>query len=337
MLNVTVVLLGGGFASTALGPLEVFYAAGTLWRELTGKTPEPFFSVSTATLDGGPVRVPYGVSLDAHRSIDEIERTDIIVVPTSGLEFEARLVENSKLLPWLVKHHARGAYVAGVCLGSAYLAEAGLLDDRQATTHWALHEPLAKRYPRVRWRPDMLVTEESRVLCSGGVYAANDVSLYLVEKLCGHEVAVQTAKSLLLDMPRLTQTSYAVLPLSPEHEDSRIRDVESYLQTHHAENVSMEALAERFGMSARTFLRRFKAATHRMPGAYQQSVRIEAAKTLLEHERLPVQSVASKVGYDDVAYFRTLFKRETGMTPAEYRAHFATLAVRQADGESLRK
>jgi transcriptional regulator GlxA family with amidase domain len=336
MLDVTVVLLDDGYASTALMPIEVFHSAGALWPELKGGLSEPRFRVQSASLDGRSVRSPYaGLKMTPECSIDDVKRTDILVVPTSGLELDGKLLENSALLPWLRHHHARGAYVAGVCMGAAYLAEAGLLEGRSATTHWAVSDQLAARYPNVRWRPEMMITEDSRLLCSGGLTAAADVSLYLVEKLCGHEIAVQTAKALLLNMPRTSQCGYAVLPLSPPHNDNAIRAAEHFLQANYKTNMSVEALADNVAMSPRTFLRRFKAATGRLPGSYAQAVRVEAAKAMLERERTPVQSIASAVGYEDVSFFRALFKRATGMTPADYRAHFAAMSVRDQDGVDL--
>jgi transcriptional regulator GlxA family with amidase domain len=212
-------------------------------------------------------------------------------------------------------------------MGSAYLAQAGLLDGKVGTTHWAICEQFARHWPKVNWRPELLITEDARVLCSGGVYAAIDISLYLVEKLCGHEVAVQTAKALLLPMPRTHQSGYAVLPLSPPHADERIRAAETFLQQSFRDDVSTESLARRVGLGVRTFARRFKAATGRLPSAYLQAIRIENAKAMLERETAPVQSVSCAVGYDDVTFFRSLFKRATGMTPAEYRANFGPLSV----------
>lgn len=333
MFHVTVVLLDDGYASTALLPIEVFHSAGALWRELKGETPDARFTVTTASLDGKAVRSPYaGLMMTPECAIADVARTDIVIVPTSGLALDEKLIEHSALLPWLRNHHAHGAYIAGVCMGAAYLAEAGLLHGRRATTHWAVSDDLQKRYPQVDWRPDMFVTEDSRLLCSGGLTAAADVSLYLVEKLCGHDVAVQTAKALLLSMPRTCQSGYAVLPLSPPHNDDAVRTAEHRLQTQFRETISADDLAESVGMSSRTFLRRFKAATGRLPGAYLQAVRVETAKAILERDRTSVQSVASAVGYDDVSFFRTLFKRATGMTPAEYRARFAALDVRQHEG-----
>lgn len=328
MLDVTVVLLDDGLSSTAIMPVEIFHSAGRLWNALHDRPSDPAFRVRTASIDGGPVRSPYGLQIVPELGIADIARTDIVIVPTSGLDLDLKLVENSALLPWLRGHHAAGAYVAGVCMGSAYLAEAGLLDGRIATTHWSACGRLAERYPQVNWRPELFVTEESRVLCSGGVCGSVDVSLYLVEKLCGHETALQCAKALLLPMPRLYQSGYAMAPICQPHDDERIRAVETWLQGHFRGDTSTASLAERAGLSERTFVRRFKTATGRLPTAYVQALRIEAAKLALERDAEPIQAISSGVGYDDVAFFRELFKRMTGMTPAEYRAHFAPLHVR---------
>ena len=328
MLDVTVVLLDDGMSSTAIMPVEIFHSAGALWNDLHARPAEPAFRVTTVSLDGGPVRSPYGLGLQPQGAIGDIDRSDIVIIPTSGLEMDEKLVENSALLPWLRHHYAQGSYVAGVCMGSAYLAEAGLLDGRMATTHWSLAGVFQDRYPQVNWRPDLFVTEDQRLLCSGGVYAAIDLSLHLVEKLCGHEIAVQCAKALLLPMPRTHQSGYATLPLSPPHGDDRIRAVEVFLQANYRDDVSTDTLARQAGLGARTFVRHFKAATGRHPASYLQAVRIETAKAMLEREGSPIQSVSSAVGYDDVAFFRSLFKRNTGMTPGEYRAHFGPLSVR---------
>lgn len=329
-LDVCVVLLDDGYASTSLMPIEVFHAAGTLWRELKGESPEPRFRVTTASIDGSPARSPYGgMAIVPETSIAEVKRSDIIIVPTSGPLFDEKLIESSALLPWLRKHYAAGAYIAGVCAGAIYLAKAGLLDGKRATTHWAVAADVMRRWPEVRWQPDLFVTEDSRLLCSGGLTAAADVSLYLVEKLCGHEIAVQTAKALLLDMPRTYRSGYAVLPLSPPHTDDRIRAVKAFLEKNFRENHPTAMLADCACMSQRAFLRRFKAATGRTPVAYLRAVRIEAAKAMLERESSPVQTISEAVGYQDVSFFRSLFKGETGMTPAEYRSRFAAFGVRE--------
>jgi transcriptional regulator GlxA family with amidase domain len=328
MLEVIVVLLDDGMSSTAIMPVEIFHSAGMLWNLLHDRPPQPAFNVRIVSLDGRPVRSPYGLGLIPQGAIADVGGADIVIVPTSGLDLDLRLVENSALLPWLQRQYRQGAYVAGVCMGAAYLAEAGLLEGRIATTHWAVADQFVQRWPGVSWRPELFVTEDSRLLCSGGLYAAVDISLYLVEKLCGHTVALQCAKALLLPIPRASQSGYAMLPVSRPHDDERIRAVESHLQANFRRNTSTQALADLAGLGARTFVRRFKSATGKLPAAYQQALRIEAAKAMLEGGLKPVQSISADVGYDDIAFFRALFKRATGMTPAEYRAHFAPWAVR---------
>ena len=330
MLDVAIVLFDDGLSSTAVMPTEILHSAGSLWNVLNEEPAHPAFRVRTVSVDGQPVRSPYGFRIMPEATIEAIDRCDIVIVPTSGLDLDLKLVENSALLPWLRHHYQQGAYIVGVCMGAAYLAAAGLLDGRMGTTHWAVHDDMARRFPRVRWHPELFVTEDQRLLCSGGVGSAIDISLYLVEKFCGHEVALHTAKALLLPMPRLhqRQSGYAVLPVSQAHDNARIREIESYLQENFRKDLSIQQLAERACMSERTFVRHFKAATGRLPAAYVQALRMEAAKVMLEHEGSSVQSIAAAIGYNDVAFFRCLFKRATGMTPQQYRASFAPISVR---------
>lgn len=335
ILDVTIVMFDDGLSSTAVMPTEIFHSAGNLWNVLMDEPAAPRFRVRTVSVDGRPVRTPYGFAMLPECGIDAVDRSDIVIVPTSGLDIEPKLARYGAILPWLRRLHADGAHIVGVCMGAIYLAAAGLLDGKVATTHWAACAEIAARFPRVVWRPELFITEEDRVLCSGGVGAAIDVALYLVAKFCGHEVAVQTAKALLLPMPRLMQSGYAVLPVSKAHEDAPIRAAEAYLLEHFREDVSTEALAERAAMGERTFVRRFKAATGRLPAAYLQSLRIEAAKVMLEHEGRPVGLISEAVGYSDLGFFRALFKRMTGMTPGQYRAQFGPIAVRGDTAPSL--
>ena len=173
----------------------------------------------------------------------------------------------------------------------------------------------------------------SRVCCSGGVYASIDISLYLVEKFCGHELAVHTARALLVNLPRSRQTGYSALPLAKPHTDERIRKAEEHLRRHFREDVAVGTLAKLCAMSPRNFMRRFKAATGRALGEYVQLLRVSAARELLENDALSIQEAGARVGYEDAAFFRGLFKRHTGMTPTEYRERFG--APPPAAGELL--
>lgn len=322
-IDVTVVLLEGGYASTAIAPIEVFYSAGVLWNWLKGEAPHPRFRVTIASPGGRTVKTLYNLGLKPECAIEDIERTDIVMISASAVDLQKKIMKHTSLIPWLRKMHERGAYLAAVCSGAAFVAETGLMDDREATTHWGVVDTLREQYPKVRWRPENFVTEDGRICCSGGVYGSLDLSLYLVEKFCGHELALQCAKSLLVGLPRTSQAGYSVMPLSRPHSDKRIRKAEEHLLAHFREEVPIEALAKRCAMSPRNFIRRFKAATGRLPGEYIQLSRVSAARELLENESLTIQAISVKVGYGDLSFFRALFKRHTGMTPGEYRARFA--------------
>ena len=179
-----------------------------------------------------------------------------------------------------------------------------------------------RRYPDVDWRADMLITEDAGLYCSGGVNAATDLSLYLVERLCGHRIAVECAKALLLDMPRLDQSGYAILPLARPHGDRKVRALEEHISAHFKRGPPIEELAGLAGMSRRTLMRRFKDATGFLPGVYLQMVRVAAARRMLEDGAPSIKQVGLNVGYEDVAFFRRVFKRHSGMTPVSYRERF---------------
>ncbi len=123
MYDVTVVLLGGGLASTAVIPVEIFHSAGVMWHELQGRTAEPLFRVRTVTIDGKPVRSPGGLSIAPEAAVTDVERTDIVIIPTTGLELDERLEQvGPVLLPWLRRQYDQGALITGVCMGSTVIA-----------------------------------------------------------------------------------------------------------------------------------------------------------------------------------------------------------------------
>jgi transcriptional regulator GlxA family with amidase domain len=255
-------------------------------------------------------------------AFSSVRRTDLIFVPTAELDMDASSRANAALIPWLRRWYARGASIAGVCTGVSLLAEAGLLDGRPATTHWAMVDAFRRRYPRVDWQPERFVTESGRIFCGGGVYSAIDLSLYLVERYCGHAVAVETAKALLLETPRIWQSGYGTAPPRSGHDDDGIQKAQAWLMRNFKQEVQVVDLAARVGMSPRTFARRFTAAAGETPLAYLHRMRIDAAKRLLETRPKSIADVSRAVGYEDVSFFRTLFKRYTGAPPRAYRTRF---------------
>lgn len=321
-LQVAVPLVADGYASVATIICDTFRSVGVLWDSFAGDEPTPRFNVRTASATGAAVSTFGNIGLTPDTRLADLPPMDLVIVPDTGADLDEMLALHADLIAWLRRQHAGGAKIAAACSGVAFLAEAGLLDGRLATTHWALQEQFAARWPAVRWRTDVLVTEDQGIYCGGGVYACMDLSLYLIEKLCGRDVALKTARALLLDMPRTHQSSYSVLPHTRPHADEAIRKVEELLQGRYRDEVRIEALAEQVGMSGRTLERRFRAATGHLPRAYIQKLRIAEARRRLEDGAESIQTVCSAVGYDDLQFFRGLFKRHTGLTPQAYRRRF---------------
>lgn len=324
MTDVTVLFLDQTFSSTAVGPMEVFRHAGMLWNYLTGVPENPCFRVTTASADGRAVHCDGPITIRPDVSISDVRKTDLIFIPTTGISVEDAGQRNAPVLPWLRRWYKRGAAIASVCSGVGLVAESGLLDGKRATTHWGLAEKFRQMYPQVKWMPELMVTEDHGFYCGGGVHAALDLSLYLVEKFCGHQIAVQTAKALLIETPRAWQAGFAIVPLKTQHSDHSISSAQEWLHENFHQSFPLEAPARRVGMSLRNFVRRFKQATGDSPLLYLQKLRVAAAKRMLEGDHRTMQEISDAVGYQDVAFFRSLFQRHTGVSPSAYRQRFGT-------------
>jgi transcriptional regulator GlxA family with amidase domain len=322
LIDVTILFLDQTFSSTAVGPLEVFRHAGTLWNYLTGTRQVPRFRVTTASVGGRAVQCDGPIYIKPDVALAAVRKTDLIFIPTTGITVEDVVERNAPVVPWMKRWHKRGAAIASVCSGVGLVAATGMLDGKRATTHWGLAERFREKYPKVKWMPELMVTEDGKFYCGGGVHAALDLSLYLVEKFCGHDVAVQSAKALLIETPRAWQAGFAIVPLKTEHSDDSIASAQEWLHENFQRTFPLEAPARRVGMSQRNFVRRFKQATGDSPLIYLQKLRVAAAKRLLESDRRTMQEVTDAVGYQDVAFFREVFQRHTGVSPSGYREKF---------------
>jgi transcriptional regulator GlxA family with amidase domain len=332
MINVTVLFLNGGSPSTTVMPAEIFDTTGSLWNVLNAEEPSPRFRVTTATVDGRSVRAGETIAMTPQCALVDAPPPDLVFVPSGGLTYQevfrdgydidGVVARNEAVLPWLRDWAASGIRIAGVCSGVALLATAGLLDGKRATTHWGVAKYYMEKFPTVDWQPEYLVTDAGNVCCGGGVNAASDLALYLVEKYCGREVACQSARAMLIEMPRTWQVAFAHLSPQTNHSDTPILNAQDWLHRHYTGEVSIEGLASMLGMSPRNFARRFKEATGKTPLNYLHTLRVETAKRLLENGRQSVQEIMLESGYEDGIFFRKLFKRHTGVSPAVYRARF---------------
>lgn len=322
MIDVTVLFLDGTFSSTAIGPMEVFAHTGELWNSFTGIPPAPRFRVTTASADGRAVTCDGPIRIRPIAALSDVRKTDLIFIPSTGPSLDDVVERNADVVPWLKRWHKRGAIIASVCSGVGLVAATGLLDGRRATTHWGVVEQFRRKYPKVRWMPELMVTEDGPFYTGGGVNASLDLALYLVEKFCGHDVAMQSAKALIIETPRAWQAGFGIVPLKTEHSDEPISSAQDWMHENFHRDFPLEAPARCAGMSLRNFVRRFKQATGDSPLSYLQKLRVAAAKRLLERDHRTMQEISHAVGYEDAAYFRSLFQRHTGVSPSAYRQKF---------------
>ena len=315
-------------ASGIAGPIDVLTAANRIRTARTG-VEEPLFAWRVESPDGSAGPTASGQIVGVDGPIDTRTRADAVIVAapfvTDMGAFFDRVESLRPLLRSLRRQHERGALIASYCAGSFLLAEAGLLNGHIATTHWAKARAFKKRYPEVDLQAGEVITEQNGIICSGAVTTYLNLALRLVERLGDAALASATAKMLLIDTGRTSQTPYATLPPREqrEHADPLVGQAQEWMERHLAQRFCLTELARQLAVSERTLNRRFKLVTGEPPLRYLQSLRIEVAKVLLETRPLSVDAVSERVGYGDLSTFRQLFKRETGLSPREYRRRFS--------------
>ena len=230
---------------------------------------------------------------------------------------------------WLVEQHRRGTRLSSVCAGAFVLAQTGLLDERPATTHWALAEAFVQRFPDVRLDIAKLLIDDGDLLTAGGVMAWIDLGLRLIEQLTTPAVMIATARMFLVDPAGREQRHYSDPAPRLEHGDASILRVQRWIQDRHGEKLTMAAMCEQARLGERTFLRRFQAATGQTPTAYVQQLRVSRARELLECSPQAIDQVAWAVGYEDPSAFRKIFQRIVGLSPGEYRRRFVPKTAAQ--------
>ena len=326
MKKVTLLGCYNTMATTLFGPMDILNQAGRLWNRVSSTPQTPFFDVAIASPDGQPIRCTNNVFIQPHHSIETIHETDLIVI-ASATYIKKILQKNPEIIPWLIRQYNQGAHIASICTGVFLLAETGLLDRKTATLHWGFTKMFQKLYPRVRLQQDKLFIDHGRLYCSAGVNAGLDLTLYLVEKFCGHENAVQSAKTMILDMGRTVQTPYERLPVAADHNDPLVKKAQTWLEQHYTQAIEYDRLAQKYSLSRRSIERRFKKATGVTPLGYLQQIRVEYAKQMLEKGHMTFSEITYAVGYEDISFFRKVFIRLTGLRPTQYRQRFTTYAV----------
>lgn len=313
--------------TTLLGAMELLGSVGVNWQQVVeGKPADPLFDVNIVSESGESMTTPRRWNVEPHSAIADVERTDVIFIPSlwmaPGETFAGR---HGALKEWIARQYREGAMVCAACTGVLLLADTGLLDGEKATTHWAYEDSMRRSYPRIALQADKVMVEsgaDGRLVTSGSHATWYDVILHVISRTCGREAAMETAKFFLLQWHTDGQLPYRAFQDPVQHGDAVIRECQEWLRKNFTQSNPVESVEKQSGVAPRSFKRRFKSATGMTVIDYVQRLRVEQAKGLLEGGDATVDDIGWRVGYEDVAFFRRLFKRVTGLTPREYRKKF---------------
>ena len=308
--------------SGAVAPMDVFKVANTMAR-FRPAAEHVHFEVhwigargASITTDGG-LRFPT-VPMDA--------RCDALIVPGVDHDDPAQLSQAlDRLGPeqeLLRQYAAQGRLLASNCSSTFLVARTGLLDGRRATTSWWLSAKFRKHFPRVDLDTEELVVRDGPFLSSGGMTAYIDLALWLVAHFASEQLRQITAKVLVADSQRSSQSPYIAAGIAQGNSHAMIERARRWLNEHMDQEWSMAQLCEHCHTSARTLLRRFRKAVGLSPIQYTQQLRVERAKGLLESSMLSLEDITARCGYENVSTFSKVFKRWTDVTPREYRSRF---------------
>jgi transcriptional regulator GlxA family with amidase domain len=304
-----------------VGPLEVF-SRTTRWLADTWGHKVPAYSTEVVAAEAGPLRSSQGLELIATRSWREVERCDTLMV-CGGIGTAAAL-QDGELLAWLKAMAPRVPRLASVCTGSLMLAAAGLLEGRRATTHWASCDKLAALAPGCTVEPDAIFVQDGELFTSAGVTTGMDLALELVERDLGKSVAIAVAQQLVIYRKRPGGQAQFSRFLEAESREDRLGELQLWILEHLGEDLTLERLASRVGMSPRHLTRRFRAELGMAPAAYVGRVRLEEARRRLEGGSGSLKDVARQCGLGDEQNLRRAFRRHMGVPPRDYRERFGS-------------
>ena len=283
----------------------------------------PFYQIDIVglekmiTLDNGRYNI------HADKTIEEVDKTDVIILPLLCGDFPKAISKNKAYREWLIDQYHNNAEIVALCVGSFFLASTGLLDDKKCAVHWAAKNEFNAMFPGVKIIDDTIITDEKGIYTCGGGYSYLNLLLYIIEKHLGRETSILASKMFEIDIERKSQNPFIIFVGQKKHGDEIVLQAQELIESQPAANFTVDAICEKFGVGRRTFERRFKKSTGNSVAEYIQRVKVEFAKKHLEAGRKTVNEIIYATGYNDIDAFRRVFKKMTDLSPIDYRKKFA--------------
>jgi transcriptional regulator GlxA family with amidase domain len=310
---------GNSIVDTIIAPFNMLRMANSYFKRLNN-LPEDPFKIDLVGLSKDPILYQGLFSVQPTVSIEEVVKTDLIIVsPISG-DLEKEINNNMGFVHWIKTQRIKNdSEIASLCKGAFILAETGLLNGKSCATHWTAHDQFQRRFPTVNLVPEKIICEDNGIYSSGGAYSILNFTLYLIERYFGRETAIWCSKISEIEFDRISQSEFMIFSGQKEHSDEAIKKAQVHIEKNYQQKLYIDEIAEMVNLNGRSFLRRFKKATTNTPLEYIQRVKIEAAKKKLESTTDTILEVMYGIGYNDEKAFRTTFRKYSGLSPKEYR------------------
>ncbi|HTF94783.1 MAG TPA: helix-turn-helix domain-containing protein [Cellvibrio sp.] len=300
-------------------PMEMLLAAESAVRTMLPSTQRRTLEIKTLAQTSDAVVTRTGLHWQPDLTLNDYPVSDLIYIPGLWRNPRPVIKQNTGLLEWLRLQYQNGAIISAVGTGCCFLAEAGLLDGKVATTHWHYFDQFQKDYPQIQLKRQYFITQAGNLFCAASVNSLADLTVYFIQRFFGKTIASHVERHFSHEIRKAYESSGFFEASQNPHPDEDITQIQIWLQDNYYREILFPQIAERFGMSVRTLNRRFKNALGQTPLEYLQEIRINTAKDLLKTSNLSISEIASKVGYEDTGYFTRLFKKHLSTTPNAYR------------------
>lgn len=327
--KIAFVAFDGALATDIAGPSDAFGIVNRLHEDETlPALPNPAYDIRYISLQGGLVRASSGLTIETERASARLF-ADLDTLIISGGSWMLETIKDKALIRWIAKAAPHARRVCSVCSGAFLLAEAGLLDGRNAVTHWTMVDEFRARYPKVKLALDPIYVEDGNTWTSAGVTAGIDLALALIRRDHGPEIATRVAKQMVVFLQRpggQAQFSAALLAQAmAAKKDDPLIEITAYIAANLDRDLSVAALAEQTGMSPRSFARLFDGREDGLtPAKLVEATRVEAASRALSDSQVSIKKIAAQCGFGDEERMRRSFLRKLGVAPSEYRLRFTS-------------
>jgi transcriptional regulator GlxA family with amidase domain len=249
----------------------------------------------------------------------------IILPPLRNIK--TSVSRDEELEAWLQHTHTKKkSIICSSCASSYFLAYSGLLNNKNATTHWKLEDDFRKKFTKVNLQIQKIIVDENNIITSGGGYSFIDMVFYIINKFISHDIAYCIANLLVIDIGRVSQVYFKTLPLQIKNNDNEIEKLLNWCEKHQLETLTVKKMASFLSISQKTLVRKFKYSTGLSPLEYIQNLKVEKAKLLLVDGTLSFSKISEALGYNNPSSFRKLFKKLTKLTPRQYREKFINIS-----------